>query len=91
MEDEIADRLEDMSVQPGGGKRGGGRKGGGGGGGGRGPAGAETVVSRALSRLLRHQAEKAGIKLDAEGYAPLDVVVRFIQLPPSACPPILLS
>lgn len=32
-------------------------------------------ISRALSRLLRHQALNAGIKLDKEGYAPLDKVV----------------
>lgn len=35
----------------------------------------EKDISRALSRLLRHQALNAGIKLDKEGYAPLDKVV----------------
>lgn len=43
----------------------------------------EKDISRALSRLLRHQATKAGIQLDREGYAPLDKVVSlgFLSLP----------
>jgi hypothetical protein len=45
-------------------------KGSGGGGQGR-----EVQVSKALSKLLRHQAANAGIQLDDEGYAPLDAVV----------------
>lgn len=36
----------------------------------------EVQVSKALSKLLRHQADSANIKLDDEGYAPLDRVVR---------------
>lgn len=53
-----------------------GRRGGRGGrsGGGR-SEGREVQVSKALSKLLRHQAENAGIKLDEEGFAPLDRVV----------------
>ncbi|KAL7627016.1 tRNA 2'-phosphotransferase [Parahypoxylon ruwenzoriense] len=39
----------------------------------------EMLISRALSALLRHQAGKAGIKLDAEGYAPLDEVREKMQ------------
>lgn len=35
----------------------------------------EKDLSRALSRLLRHQALNAGIPLDKEGYAPLEKVV----------------
>lgn len=35
----------------------------------------DVQVSRALSRLLRHQADTAGINLDGEGFAPLDKVV----------------
>lgn len=54
-------------------------KGGGGGGGGRRGGNRETQVSKALSRLLRHQAENAGIKLDGEGFAPLDRVVSLLQ------------
>ncbi|KAL8409050.1 hypothetical protein RB594_007481 [Gaeumannomyces avenae] len=69
--------LEDRAASRGG--RGKGRGGGGGGGGAR-----EVAVSRALSKLLRHQAENAGIKLDAEGYAPLDKLaygpIRSLQL-----------
>lgn len=49
----------------------GGKEGGGGGGGQK----REKDISRALSRLLRHQAVNAGIHLDKEGYAPLDKVV----------------
>ncbi|KAF4581874.1 tRNA 2'-phosphotransferase 1 [Ophiocordyceps camponoti-floridani] len=37
----------------------------------------DVQVSRALSRLLRHQAESAGIKLDDEGFAPLDQVLAW--------------
>ncbi|RDA84526.1 hypothetical protein CP532_1510 [Ophiocordyceps camponoti-leonardi (nom. inval.)] len=37
----------------------------------------DTQISRALSRLLRHQAEKAGIKLDSEGFAPLNEVLAW--------------
>lgn len=50
----------------------GGKGGGGGGGGGQ---GREVQVSKALSKLLRHRAGEAGIKLDAEGFAALDEVV----------------
>ena len=49
-----------------------GDKGRGRGGGGQ---GREVQVSKALSRLLRHQAANAGIQLDDEGFARLDAVV----------------
>lgn len=84
-----ADRVEDSHSQATthqggkGGKKGGkdrGPHGGGGGGGGGQAARREKDISRALSRLLRHQALNAGIKLDSEGYAPLDKVVSFIFL-----------
>ena len=58
--------------------RGGGRGHGRGGGGG---ASREMLLSKALSKLLRHQAESAGIQLDREGYAPLDKVVSCLLLP----------
>lgn len=54
-----------------GGRRGGGRGGGHGGGGGN----RAVMLSKALSKLLRHQAQTAGIQLDREGYAALDQVV----------------
>jgi 2'-phosphotransferase len=38
-------------------------------------------LSKALSLLLRHQAASAGIKLDGEGYAPLDKVVSSRSCP----------
>lgn len=60
-----------------GGKGRGGRRGGGGGGGGQ---GRDVQISKALSRLLRHQAGNAGIKLDDAGFAPLDKVVRYCRL-----------
>lgn len=53
-------------------------KGKGGRGGYGGPQRRDVQVSKALSKLLRHQAEKAGITLDGEGYAPLDKVVRLL-------------
>jgi 2'-phosphotransferase len=73
MADDVADRFEARHDRSGPGGRGKGR-GGGGGGRGRG-RGRESDLSHALSRLLRHQAESAGITLDREGYAPLDRVV----------------
>lgn len=64
--------VEDRAQQ----SRRGGRKGGrGGGGGGGGGQNREVLVSKALSKLLRHQAENAGIKLEEGGWAPLDKVV----------------
>ncbi|KAG7051290.1 Tpt1/KptA family RNA 2'-phosphotransferase [Colletotrichum scovillei] len=59
----------------GGGRRGG--RGGGGRGGGGGGQPREVLVSKALSKLLRHQAENAGLKLDEGGYAPLDKVLAY--------------
>ncbi|KAG5981299.1 hypothetical protein E4U55_003095 [Claviceps digitariae] len=50
---------------------------GGGGRGGRRSQGREVTVSKALSRLLRHQAQSAGITLDREGFAPLDQVLQW--------------
>ncbi|KAI2472018.1 KptA family-domain-containing protein [Annulohypoxylon bovei var. microspora] len=38
------------------------------------------LISKALSSLLRHQAQNAGIALDAEGYAPLDKVMQWPRL-----------
>jgi 2'-phosphotransferase len=78
--DDVAGDFEDLALrqQSGKGKRGGGgnRRGGGGGGGGAGGSKSREVgISRALSRLLRHQAESAGVQLDREGYAKLDKVV----------------
>lgn len=64
------ENLQLESRPRGGGNRRGGRGGGGG-------MSRETQVSKALSKLLRHQAENAGIQLDGEGYAPLDAVVGF--------------
>ncbi|KAM7223810.1 RNA 2'-phosphotransferase, Tpt1 / KptA family domain containing protein [Rhypophila decipiens] len=81
MADEIADRFEGTGIGGGGG--GGGRHGGNksrggksGGGGGR-AKGRDVDLSRALSKLLRHQAASAGIQLDNEGYAPLDKVLQY--------------
>ncbi|KAJ4401965.1 tRNA 2'-phosphotransferase, partial [Neurospora sp. IMI 360204] len=79
---DLADRASDSNR---GGGRGGGRgpksgrggHGGHGGGGGHRKGGRDVDLSRALSRLLRHQASSAGITLDAEGYAPLDKVLAW--------------
>lgn len=64
------------------GEIGGGRRGRGGGrgsrGGGRGGAGEENrefLVSKSLSWILRHGAEKEGLALDGEGFARCDELV----------------
>lgn len=67
--------MEDKAVQGRQGGRGGGRGGGRRGGGGR-PQDRNVQVSKALSKLLRHQADNAGVKLDEGGWAELDKVVR---------------
>lgn len=46
-----------------------GQKGGGGGGGGRKDPPREVLVSKALSFVLRHAAEREGVKIDSQGYA----------------------
>jgi 2'-phosphotransferase len=38
--------------------------------------GRDVTVSKALSLLLRHAAEKEGLKLDSQGYANVADVVR---------------
>lgn len=58
------------------GGRGRGGRGGKGGGRGGGEMSREVMVSKGLSKLLRHAAEGAGLKMDAEGYARVDQVVR---------------
>jgi 2'-phosphotransferase len=56
------------------GKSGGGRKGGN-----RGGLSRDVQVSKALSKLLRHDAQKAGLKLDEEGFADVGEVVSEIS------------
>ncbi|AEO69369.1 5ec828e4-7082-463c-9259-921269fb9be5 [Thermothielavioides terrestris] len=79
----LADQLEDMAMSAASGSRRGGRRGGGGGKGGKGAGGGggrgrrEVDLSKALSRLLRHQAGQAGIELDREGFARLDLVLQW--------------
>ncbi|CEI39039.1 hypothetical protein FVEN_g10119 [Fusarium venenatum] len=70
---DVEDKVQDKHSKPRGGKGRG--KGGGGGGQGR-----EVQVSKALSRLLRHQAANAGIQLDDEGFARLDAVLAWNPL-----------
>ncbi|KAI0845161.1 KptA family-domain-containing protein [Daldinia vernicosa] len=72
-----AERMEGMALRGKG--RGGRDRRGGGRGGGKG-LDREVLISKALSSLLRHQAENAGIKLDAEGYAPLDKVIQWPRI-----------
>ncbi|KAK6950334.1 hypothetical protein Daesc_008660 [Daldinia eschscholtzii] len=74
---ETAERMESMAVRGKG--RGGRDRRGGGRGGGKGQD-REMQISKVLSSLLRHQAENAGIKLDAEGYAPLDKVLQWPRI-----------
>ncbi|KAG8665925.1 tRNA 2'-phosphotransferase [Fusarium poae] len=70
---DVEDKVQDKHSKPRGGK---GRGRGGGGGG----QGREVQVSKALSRLLRHQAANAGIQLDDEGFARLDAVLAWNPL-----------
>ncbi|KAK3401234.1 KptA family-domain-containing protein [Sordaria brevicollis] len=74
---DLADRAADSSSKRGGGGPRGPKPGGGRGGHGGRKGGRDVDLSRALSRLLRHQASSAGITLDAEGYAPLDKVLAW--------------
>jgi 2'-phosphotransferase len=80
--DDIADSFEEtvhlQHDNQGKGKgKGGGRGHGRGGGGGSGNR--DMLLSKALSKLLRHQAVSAGIQLDREGYAALDKVVSLLS------------
>ncbi|KAK6605574.1 RNA 2 -phosphotransferase [Botrytis cinerea] len=52
--------------------------------GGKGRAGGaqnrEMLISKALSKLLRHAAESEGVELDGEGFARLDLVMQWHRL-----------
>ncbi|KXX76462.1 tRNA 2'-phosphotransferase 1 [Madurella mycetomatis] len=72
------DRLEDIAV-PSSSSRGG-SKGRGGRGGRGGRSRRDVDLSKALSKLLRHQAGNAGIELDREGFAPLDRVLQWAPI-----------
>lgn len=81
MSDDAADRFEDALEDRAFGRRA--RRGGGGGrkksgGASSSWSGRDTQISKALSRLLRHQAQAAGVPLDREGYARLDLVVSLL-------------
>lgn len=79
IDDTLVERLEEKAMSSASSRRGGrGGRGGGRGGGGGGRGKREVDLSKALSRLLRHQATSAGIELDREGYARLDKVVSFL-------------
>lgn len=74
--------VHDHRKDDGKGKRGGrsGRGGRGGGGrGGGGPPNREYTVSKALSWILRHGAEKEGLKLDGEGFANVEELVSYLS------------
>ncbi|KAI8947644.1 hypothetical protein F4801DRAFT_592428 [Xylaria longipes] len=82
---DAAGRIEDLALGGGAGRGGRNRRGGGsgrrgGGGGGAGGSNRQVQISKALSTLLRHQAQNAGIRLDAEGFAPLDRVMQWPRL-----------
>ncbi|KAI0448728.1 hypothetical protein F5B21DRAFT_521338 [Xylaria acuta] len=81
---DAADRIDDVVLGGGAGRGGRSRRGGGGGGrrggGGAGGSNRQVQISKALSTLLRHQAQNAGIRLNAEGFAPLDRVMQWPRL-----------
>jgi hypothetical protein len=68
----------------GGGRDGGGSRGNRAGGSGGGEMNREVAISKALSKLLRHAALDAGLKLDSEGFAKVDQVVSTYVLPDSS-------
>jgi 2'-phosphotransferase len=73
---DLEEKFQGRGNQGGGGRgRGKGGRGGKAGGGGGNPQNKEIQISKALSKLLRHAAADAGVKLDSEGYARLDEVV----------------
>lgn len=88
--EDYIDLAEELDNGAGAGRRG--AKGGRGRAGGRGGRGAraggsgggvmtrEVAISKALSKLLRHAAVDAGLKLDPEGFAKVDQVVSFLSL-----------
>ncbi|KAL2156059.1 hypothetical protein VTH82DRAFT_804 [Thermothelomyces myriococcoides] len=81
IDDTLVERLEEKAMSSASSRRGGrGGRGGGRGGGGGGRGKREVDLSKALSRLLRHQATSAGIELDREGYARLDKVLQWPPL-----------
>ncbi|KAK3985937.1 KptA family-domain-containing protein [Cladorrhinum sp. PSN332] len=89
--EEIADQFESVALASGGGGRGGKKGGRGGrGGGGAGRGGREVQLSKALSKLLRHQAGSAGIELDDGGFAQLDKVLQWGPIR-SLQPPVTFS
>ncbi|CZS97860.1 related to tRNA 2`-phosphotransferase [Rhynchosporium graminicola] len=78
----FTDKAEELDASLGRGGRPEGRGGRGGkrgGGGGKGE-GREVMVSKALSKLLRHAAVEAGLKLDAEGFASVEQVMKWPRL-----------
>lgn len=82
----LIEKSENLTLAAAGSSR---RGGGGGGRGGRGgkvgaaPAGSvqnrEVLISKALSKLLRHDAEKEGVAIDEEGYVAVHEVVSYIR------------
>ncbi|KAI1752372.1 hypothetical protein F4782DRAFT_530627 [Xylaria castorea] len=77
---DAADRIEDHVLGGGAGRGGRNRRGGRRGGGGAGGSDRQVQISKALSTLLRHQAQNAGVQLDSEGFAPLDRVMQWPRL-----------
>jgi 2'-phosphotransferase len=69
------DAINDLSLRAKGQRDGRGKERGGKLGGGGGRQSREVMISKALSKLLRHDAEKEGVVLDREGFARLDQVV----------------
>lgn len=75
---DLEEKHQTKGNQGGGGRgRGKGGRGGKSGGGGS-PQNKEILISKALSKLLRHAAGDAGVVLDSEGYASLDQVVSHV-------------
>ncbi|TVY85559.1 tRNA 2'-phosphotransferase [Lachnellula suecica] len=77
----LDEKLQGRGNQGGGGRgRGKGARGVRSGGGGGSAQNKEILVSKALSKLLRHAAGDAGVQLDSEGYAKLDQVMQWNRI-----------
>ncbi len=72
---DLIEKTEDLNLSNRGGRSSRGKARGGRGGSAGGGHGRDVLISKSLSKLLRHQAENEGLKLDGEGFARLDEVV----------------
>jgi len=39
----------------------------------------DTILSKAMSKVLRHDAEQAGLTIDPSGYVPLEELMQYLK------------